>query len=78
MSWQPIETAPSGKILLLFAVTDIRDDGVVKNWKMATGSRHYRHGDEPFGPWTWNGIELRVYDIQPTHWQPLPAPPEAT
>lgn len=72
MSWQPIETAPRMRIILLWAVTDISDAGEIKNWKMATG--HYSDGDEG---WEWDGRVLQPYDVQPTHWQPLPDPPAA-
>jgi hypothetical protein len=69
--WKTIETAPKMNIVLLFAVTDIGKDGSAKNWKMATGWWHT--GAEC---WVWDdGNQVRKYDIQPTHWQPLPAPP---
>ncbi len=71
MTWQPIETAPKGRILLLFAVTDRREDGSVSNWKMATGSTPFAGPIE----WTWDGYRLREWDIAPTHWMPLPAAP---
>ena len=72
--WRPIETAPKGKIVLLFAVTDHADDGRVVNWKMATGSTPFAGPVE----WTWDGYRLRFWDVEPTHWMPLqPAPIEA-
>jgi hypothetical protein len=71
--WQPIATAPKGKILLMFAVTDRREDGRVANWKMATGYLSYMTGDL-----TWDGARIdKPYDHRPTHWMPLPAPPDA-
>jgi hypothetical protein len=66
--WQPIETAPMRKIILLFAVTDIVD-GEVKNWKMATGCCDH------YGEWIWDGLAVRSYETQPTHWMPLPKAP---
>lgn len=66
--WQPIETAPPQKILLLFCVTDERD-GEIKNWKMATGCKDH------LGEWVWDGRRLKVYDHQPSHWMRLPSPP---
>ena len=67
--WLPIETAPTQKIILLFAVTDTTMDP--PHWKMATGFW------TPSG-WWWDGRQLKDYDHQPTHWMPLPQPPEAT
>jgi len=69
--WRPIETAPKMKNILLFAVSDLADDGRVRNWKMDTG---YWHTNAEC--WNWAGSQVRKYDVQPTHWMPLPAPPE--
>jgi hypothetical protein len=68
--WQSIETAPKMKNILLWAATDVSDSGEIKNWKMDTG--YWSTGAEC---WTWSGYQVRKYDIQPTHWQPLPPPP---
>lgn len=74
--WQPIETAPKMKTLLLFAVTDIGEGGKINNWKMATGCwcTGYENDDKRT-PWEWGGHQLMKYEIQPTHWMPLPRPP---
>jgi hypothetical protein len=69
-TWQPIETVPKMKNILLWAATDIGDDGAIRNWKMDTG--YWSSGAEC---WTWSGYQVRKYDIHPTHWQPLPAAP---
>ena len=68
--WQLIETAPKQKVILLFAVTSSDPE----NWKMDTG--HWLDGfrGEP-GYWIWEGRKLAAYEIQPTHWMPLPEPP---
>lgn len=71
-NWKPISTAPTGKNLLLFAVTE-REDGVATNWKMGCGSK--AHADDRVA-WFWNGYYVKVWDHQPTHWQWLPDPPE--
>jgi hypothetical protein len=74
--WQPIETAPKMKTILLFAVTDIGEGGTVKNWKMATGFWHSGFVDHrDMSPWQWDGRQLAKYDIQPTHWRALPDAP---
>jgi hypothetical protein len=78
--WQPIETAPRMRTILLFAVTDVAEDGSVRNWKMATGSWHTGYEDERskergYTPWNWDGSQLKAYQVQPTHWMPLPPAP---
>lgn len=82
MAWQPIETAPKMRTILLFAVSDVDEHGSVKNWKMATGSWHTGYEDERskaagLTPWEWDGHRVKVYELHPTHWMPLPAPPSA-
>lgn len=68
--WRPIETAPKMKAVLLWAATDVAESGEIKNWKMDTGYRST--GAET---WVWEGRQLRKYDVQPSHYLPLPAPP---
>lgn len=65
--WQPIETAPKMRTILLFAVTDTETG----NWKMATGFWH-----TGWNEWEWDGRILKGYDTKPTHWSPLPPPPD--
>jgi hypothetical protein len=79
--WQPIETAPKMRTLLLFAVSDVDANGTVRNWHMATGSYHTGYDDEyskarGISPWCWDGHQLKVYELHPTHWMPLPDPPK--
>jgi hypothetical protein len=71
--WQPIETAPRQKVILLWAVTS--DDP--PNWKMATGHCALAYDPPHEIEWTWDGYRLRSWDVNPTHWMPLPEPPEA-
>lgn len=78
--WQPIDTAPKMRTILLFAVSDVAEDGTVRNWKMATGFYHTGYEDalskgRGFSPWEWDGRQLRVYELHPTHWMPLPDAP---
>jgi hypothetical protein len=78
--WQAIETAPKMRTILLFAVSDVAKDGTAKNWTMATGSWHtgyedVRSKEQGFSPWNWGGRQLKVYELHPTHWMPLPLPP---
>lgn len=75
--WEPIETAPKMKDILLFAVTHIGANGEVLNWKMATGFWHSGYeNDERKSPWNWGGSQLMKYETHPTCWSSLPAPPE--
>lgn len=68
--WQPIETAPSQQTILLWAITDTSMSP--PNWKMATG-----HWATVLEQWIWDGREVRDHEVQPTHWMPLPEPPNA-
>lgn len=79
--WQPIETVPKMRTVLLFAVTDVSDDGTVRNWKMATGWWLTSHEGERYRmagytPWMWDGHQVKVYEPVPTHWMLLPEPPK--
>ena len=59
MTWQPIETAPTGTMILLCSMT-------------ATEAR-----DWCFVDWLVDGrLCSGKYAVKPTHWLPLPAPPE--
>lgn len=60
-SWQKIETAPKGVNVLLWW----------PRWDSTPVIGYYR-GDQ----WSIDNAEY-YHDSQPTHWQPLPAPPEA-
>jgi hypothetical protein len=71
--WQPIETVPSMRNVLMWAATDIGDDGTIKNWKMATGWWSDGHGT-----WVWDGHPIKSYNVKPTHWMELPEPPTLT
>ncbi|SRR6266851_4308783 len=64
--WQLICSAPTSMVILLWALTDT----ATGNWKMATG--YWSSGHET---WIWEGLHLKPYDVQPTHWMLLPSPP---
>lgn len=57
--WQPIETAPSGELLLG------HEDGMMRliYWES--------------GVWKQVGATIEKGWFEPTHWQPLPDPPES-
>ncbi len=70
--WRRIETAPYGKIVLLWAAIPGEYIGGKQNWRMATGHR-------PFDgtlDWTWDGHPVMPWSLRPTHWMPLPEPPQ--
>lgn len=72
--WQPIETAPKdGTELLLW-----NGEHIIGWWE--TG-REFR-GSDHFNDWSFGYETVSGYDAgfkrvnKPTHWQPLPEPPE--
>lgn len=71
MSWQPIETAPrDGRQLLAFARGAHGERDVyygVAEWALDGPGRIQPHTEG----WFWS------YAIRPTHWMPLPSPPDA-
>lgn len=65
--WQPIETAPKdGTRVLLAAPGHLTMIGSFEAWKTIHAA----------GPWWWSNGSMITPD--PTHWQPLPAPPKET
>lgn len=66
--WQPIETAPlHGRIILTFAETDTETG----NWSMQLS--WWRNDPAP-REHHWSG--WASYGPMPTHWMPLPPPPD--
>lgn len=62
--WQDISTAPKDGTLVLLAYSTGPDPF---NWGMATA--RYR--------WSgWHTVNGNPRSFEPTHWQPLPEPPE--
>lgn len=71
--WLPIDTAPKdGTEVVLFVPTYMENPVAV-----------YRYEIDTVSGGIWNGIDGWMYADQsgedaPTHWRPLPAPPETT
>lgn len=72
--WQPIETAPKGEgVLLLFGIIDPCE---MLNWhKPVQFVGYWDHID---GAWCTMATTFNGPFAQPTHWQPLPPPPETS
>lgn len=71
MNWEPIETVPRRKVVLMWGETGDLAIGI-KNWKMETGVIY----ESDRGELTeWGGNVLSQWDHKPTHWMPLPEPP---
>ena len=68
MSWQPIETAPKdGEAVLLWCPAD-------EDWQSFVTSGWYESGI--FDRRWYACTDEQPMEPQPTHWMPLPAPPE--
>lgn len=69
MTWQPIETAPKDREILLgdggFCVQGVWDD---VDYNEFTGSYLY--------DWTYGPAEIDPTNWRPTHWRELPEPPK--
>jgi len=62
--WQPIETAPTMRTVLLARVFDDGNWNVHSGWAWDTGGFY------------WDGRTIETFEHQPTHWCQIPNPPE--
>lgn len=71
MSWQPIETAPEEGATIFV----VRAFGVSNGF---TGGKEYT--SDPYCVWRTEdgGFERWPHHFAPTHWMPLPEPPEVS
>jgi hypothetical protein len=60
-AWQPIETAPQEKLVILYA----------PGWDPEVTAGKYE-----FGEWREGGYGECMIARNPTHWMPLPEPPK--
>lgn len=77
MTWQPIATAPKdGSVVLVWlgdADESERSFYCIDRTRMGAGGWNFMRGK--WRPET--GLTFTVF-VQPTHWMPLPSPPEAS
>lgn len=80
-AWQPIETAPKDGSWLLLAGGDCHDDEGDKDGRPVTAQwTNYLNGRiaPNCGRWQFAWYDGGFYGVYyaPTHWMPLPAPPQ--
>ena len=71
--WLPIESIPMQKLFILWAITDTETG----NWSMWIGAKMPGYKDDPPYFTGRDGRQMQTYETHPTHWMPLPAPPQA-
>jgi hypothetical protein len=71
MEWQPIETAPEIDLVLIFCPDATEADQIM----ICSFLRRDMPGDQ--GDWYEQNPSIgSPIDVAPTHWMPLPPPPE--
>ena len=73
MEWQPIETAPKDKVILAYR-PDAHDWGKVAPAKW-DDQRHHKKPQPFWSIWLRIGSTTESRAWVPTHWMPLPDPP---
>jgi len=66
-AWQPIETAPKDRTSVLIFSPDASDKGIMVGVFV-------QYSDEEY--WV-DAVDGEMIDAWPTHWMPLPEPPDA-
>ena len=74
MEWQPIETAPKDRIVLLYRPT-AHDWGKVTPGKW-DAQPHHKKPAPYWDMWIKIGGKYESRLWEPTHWMPLPEPPK--
>lgn len=71
MQWQPIETAPEKTLVLVYGEWDGELHG-------GDGTKEVHKARFEWGEWWIDGGEYYASHVRnPTHWMPLPEPPNA-
>ena len=68
--WQPIETAPKDGTKLLLCESVDENYIFVGSWSETRNPKWYGTN--------WYCVEYDAFNHAPTHWMPLPQPPEKT
>jgi len=68
MKWQPIETAPKDKTVIIL--------GFLPHWSL-NGSRRVYEGRWSKTQNTWTSVNGFMIFSEASHWMPLPQPPES-
>ena len=75
-NWQPIETAPKdGTLLLLYSNTEYYKEVVFGSWRCDNSDYEESEPmwlDTSYDDWS---IGLNSCPLYPTHWMPVPEPP---
>lgn len=74
--WMPIETAVKDGTTILLYVPGIGFSGLVSTGRWEPDK--YNDRPRPYWRVDWMRQVTMMRDMPPTHWQPLPSPPEAT
>lgn len=69
--WQPIETAPMDGTLVLVFIPNLHED-----MHTARFGRQWMRPWKGKG-WLWKDENLNYNGFAPTHWMPLPSPPNS-
>jgi hypothetical protein len=70
MDWQPIETAPKDGVIVLAV-----KESTLPWAKDFSVARFPYPLKQRWNGGAWEADDGHVYEPQPTHWMPLPAPP---
>lgn len=73
-TWQPIETAPKDGTRVLLFTDELTPPTIQAQWRPYEA--HFDGAGEWVDVWNNDPIETNSGPIKPTHWRPLPAPPQ--
>lgn len=75
MEWQPIETAPKDKLILLFGLLDPHPEDIGLHGNLDRPGRYTGYWCQLDEAWSVAGGTWLGPWVNPTHWMPLPDPP---
>ena len=75
--WQPIETAPKdGTEIFVYAKWKYKNCDAKYSWRVANYRSDISGWENGCHFWTITSTHFHETAIEPTHWMPLPPPPE--